>query len=161
MTLYELSGQYLELLEMAEEDILDQGIIKDTLEGLDGEIEDKAEKIGIVLKTLDSNVDMLEKEINRLELRKKHMKNNMESLKRNLENCMLTLNKKKFKTNLFSFNIQKNPPSLKILDKEKIPSEFKRVEETVVIDNAGLKKFLKENIVDYAELIQTESLRIR
>lgn len=161
MTLYELTGQYLELLEMAEEDILDQGIINDTLEGLDGEIEEKAEKIGIVLKTLDSNVDMLEKEINRLELRKKHIKNNMESLKRNLENCMLTLNKKKFKTNLFSFNIQKNPPSLKILDKEKIPSEFKRVEETVVIDNAGLKKFLKENSVDYAELVQTESLRIR
>ena len=76
MTLYELTGQYLELLEMAEEDILDQGIIKDTLEGLDGEIEDKAEKIEIVLKTLDSNVDMLEKEINRLELRKKHMKLN-------------------------------------------------------------------------------------
>lgn len=42
-TLYELTAEYKELLDMAEEQNLTQADIKDTLEGMDYEFEDKAE----------------------------------------------------------------------------------------------------------------------
>ena len=42
-TLYELTDEYRMLLEMAEDPDIDLVTLNDTLEGLTGEIEDKAE----------------------------------------------------------------------------------------------------------------------
>lgn len=43
-TLYEITGQYLELYEMMESaDELEMKVIEDTLDGMDGELEEKAE----------------------------------------------------------------------------------------------------------------------
>ena len=42
-TLYELTDEYRQLLEMMEDDTVDPEILKDTLEAVDGEIEVKAD----------------------------------------------------------------------------------------------------------------------
>ena len=44
---------------------------------------------------------------------------------------MIRTDKRKFKTNLFNFNIQKNPPSLKVTSKEDIPEEFFKIERNL------------------------------
>ena len=49
---------------------------------------------------------------------------------------------------------------MKILDEEKVPEEYVEYNRTVLKDK--LKKAIAEGLeVDYAELIQTESLRVR
>lgn len=49
--LYEITGDYLRLLEMLEEEeSLDQQVFKDTLEGIEGEFEIKADGYARVLK---------------------------------------------------------------------------------------------------------------
>ena len=69
--------------------------------------------------------------------------------------------KKKFKTQLFSFGIQNNPASVKILDEKSIPIDF-MVPQPMKVDTVAIKEFLKEgNEVDWACLEQAESLRIR
>ena len=160
MKLYEITGALLELLEMATEQELDQKTINDTMEVMEFEFEEKADGYAKVIKALEGDVDSLDKEIKRLTERKNTVKNNIASIKRNLEGAMITTGKTKFKTLLFNFGIQKNPASVVIDDESQIPEEYLVVQEPKV-DKTGLKNFLKDNEVEWAHLVQTESLRIR
>ena len=160
-TLYEIKGQFKELMEMADECNLTQADIKDTLEGLDYELEEKADAYAKVIRTLECDVDSVDAEIKRLTDKKIRVQNNIGSMKRSLESTMLELGKKKIKTPLFGFNIQKNPPSVNILDESKVPDNF-RIKQPDKIDRKSIIAELKESgNTDWAELVQTESLRIR
>lgn len=160
MKLYEITGEILELLTMAEDLELDQKMIRDTMEGLDFEFEEKAEAYAKVVKTLEMDIAGLDEEIQRMTKRKATIKNNIDRLKRSLEGAMIATGKRKFKTPLFGFGIQKNPPSLNILDESKVPAEF-WIEQQPKLDKKAALAYIKENEVDWAELSQTESLRIR
>lgn len=160
MKLYEITGEILELLTMAEDLELDQKMIRDTMEGLDFEFEEKAEAYAKVVKTLEMDIAGLDEEIQRMTKRKATIKNNIDRLKRSLEGAMIATGKRKFKTPLFGFGIQKNPPSLNVLDETKIPAEF-WIEQQPKLDKKAALAYVKENEVDWAELSQTESLRIR
>lgn len=158
--LYELTGQYLELLEIASDETIDQQMINDTLEGIDFEIEEQADYCAKIIRMLEGQADMLDKEIKRITDRKTVVKNNIVSIKKNLENTMLLTGKRKIKTDLFNFNIQKNPASVVIDDDTEIPKEY-WIEQEPKLDKKSLSAFLKENEVPWAHLSQTESLRIR
>lgn len=160
MTLYELTGQFLEVNEMAENGEIDEETMQDTLESIECEIEVKAENYAKVIKNLEADAEMLEKEEARFHARRKTIENNIKRIKKNLENCMIAVDKKKFKTDLFSFNIQKNAPSLVIDNKNSIPAEY-LIQQEPKVDTVNLKKYLKENKADFAHLEQSESLRIR
>ena len=160
MKLYEITGEILELLTMAEDLELDQKMIRDTMEGLDFEFEEKAESYAKIIKTLEMDITGLDTEIQRMTKKKATKKNNIDRLKRSLEGAMIATGKRKFKTALFGFGIQKNPPSLNVLDESKIPDEF-WIEQQPKLDKKAVLAFVKENKVDWAELSQTESLRIR
>ena len=105
-SIYELTGEYLELMDMLEDEEIDEQTIIDTLEALDGEIENKADNYAKIILSLESDIDGISKENNRLATRKKTYENRIKWLKQNLEMYMRTIGKKKFTTDLFSFNIQ-------------------------------------------------------
>ena len=87
------------------------------------------------------------------------LENKAERMKRNLEKSMILLNKRKFKTDLFSFNIQKNPASVNIIGK--VPEEYLIPLEPRV-DKKAIIAYVKEHgNTEFAELTQSESLRIR
>lgn len=159
-TLYELTDEYLQLLEMIEQGDVDEELLNDTLEGIGGEIEVKADGYAKVILELTGDLDKLGKEISRLQAKKQAIDNSIKGMKKSLEEAMRTTGKVKFKTDLFSFGIQKNPASLHIDDPSAIPAEYLIPQEPKV-DNAAIKKMLKEIAVPWAHLEQTESLRIR
>lgn len=158
--LYEIVGEFKELLEMASEENMDQKLISDTLEGVEFEFEEKADGYAKVVKMLEGDIEAIDKEIKRLTEKKNTIKNNISGIKKNLENAMLVTGKTKFKTLLFGYNIQKNPASVSIDDETLIPKDF-WVEQEPKLDKKSLAAFLKENEVSWAHLTQTESLRIR
>src|SRR5690606_5753154 len=121
MNLYELSTNYLQIQEMIMEGA--EGL-EDTLESLNDAIEDKAVGYAKVIKNIEGQVLAIKEEEKRLAERRRSLESNIKRLKENLELSMLDTGKKKIKTNLFTFNIQKNPPSVKILDEEAIPSDY-------------------------------------
>lgn len=159
-TLYKLNEKYQEIFNKL---LLEEENNEDLIEELakiEIEIEEKAENTAIVLKDLEAQITKFKEEEKRLSDRRKTLENNVKFLKLNLEDSMKLQDKKKFKTEHFSFNIQKNAPSVMITDEEKALKNYKKVAET--IDKAKLKDDLKNGVVlDYAELVQTESLRIR
>lgn len=162
-TLYELKEEYKDLLTMAREMDLTQQDIKDTQEGLDYEIEIKADGYAKIIRTIAGDREVIKNEIKRLTDMDKTLANNEKALKKNLEEAMIETGKRKFKTTLFSFGIQKNPATVKIEDESRVPEEFK-IKQPDKIDKRGLIKALKEGRLEEDEniaLTQTESLRIR
>ena len=67
-SIYELTGEYLELMNMLEDEEVDEQTIIDTLEALDGEIENKADNYAKIIRSLESDIDGISKENNRLNL---------------------------------------------------------------------------------------------
>lgn len=160
-TLYELTDQMQQLLEMGTDPSIDEQTFLDTFEALEGEIEDKADGYAKVIAELNGMTETIDKEIDRLKTKKQTIANNIDRMKRNLASSMVITGKRKFKTDLFSFAIQKNPPSLVIDDPKKVPQMF-LVPQDPKIDTASIKEKLKAGEeLDFAHLTQTESLRIR
>ena len=132
----------------------------DTMEGLDFEFEAKADGYAKIIRNLTSDVEGLKAEIERLQSRKRTIENNITALKNRLEDSMIQTGKEKFKTELFSFNIQANPASVVIDDPTSIPSEFLIPQEPKV-DKKAIKDFLKDNEAPWSHLEVNRGLRIR
>lgn len=161
-TLYELTGDFLQLLAMAEDENEDIEVILNTIEGVDYEIELKAEGYAKVIKELEARGESLKKEGERLSGRRKAIEGNIKRMKQTLQQSMEVTGKTKFKTELFSFNVQNNKPSL-VLDKdiEEIPEEY-LIPQPAKVDNTAVTELLKNGeVLDFAHLSVSKSLRIR
>lgn len=163
MTLYNLTGQYLELLEMAQDETMDQKMIKDTMEGVEGEYESKAEGYAMVLANLAANDEALKKEMDKMAEKRKLIKNNMERIRRNLKESMIATGKRKFSTALFSFRVQNAAPSLNILDEKKIPKDFWKPQDPILDKKALLAEVKKdpEKYTGCATIKTSEALVIK
>lgn len=160
-TIYELTEAYRQLLELAEDQYTDQVVLADTMEALDGEIEAKADGYAKVISELGAKAKAIKQEEDRLADRRKAIENNVRRIKETLERSMIAMDRRKLKTDLFSFNIQKNPPSLVIDKSEEVPEEF-LIPQPSKVDNAAIKKALTGGAeFDWCHLAQSESLRIR
>ena len=162
-SIYELTEDYMNLLAMAEDPDIDEQAFMDTLEGIEGALEDKADGYAKVMKQLEANADGLETEIKRLQERKSLMAKNVDRMKSTLQKMMETTGKEKFKTELFSFHIQNNPPSL-VMDSEDIeviPMEY-LVPQDPKIDKTKIKADIKAGKeITFAHMVTGRSLRIK
>lgn len=160
-TMYELTDNFMAVLEMASDPEIPPEAIADTLEGIEGEIELKAQSYAIIIKELEGEAVKLKTEETRLLSKRKSLENNIKRIKDNLFNAMKITGKKKFKTDLFSFGIQKSPAKLVIDDSSLIPEKY-YVEQAPKLDEQRLKSDLKSGIeCEYAHLEQGEHVRIR
>jgi Siphovirus Gp157 len=159
MNLYELKETYKRVQDLIEDG--GEGL-SDTLESIVEAIEDKAVNYAKVIKNIDSQITSIKEEEQRLESRRKSLENNVKNLKSALEIAMLDSDMKKIKTPLFSFNIQKNSPSLDIVDTSAIPLAY-YVDQEPKLDKRKLLNDIKNNDVFLpgVEIRQSESLRIR
>lgn len=162
--IYELTQDYLRLLEMAEDPELDPEVIADTFEAIDGELEIKAENYAKVMKNLEGDIAALKAEEERLSKKRKAIENNIKRMKLALQEAMEITGKTKFKTELFGFSIQKNAPSVVIdaADIRDIPEEYLKFKEPEV-DKTAIKNAINAG-VDFeglAHLEVSQSLRIR
>lgn len=157
-TLYELSGDYLQVQRMIEDGF--EGL-EDTLESLQGPLHEKLEAYGMVIRNIESDVEGLKAEEKRLADRRKTMENGIKRMKLSMHDAMSSTGERKIKGEKFTFTIQKNPPSLKLVDESLIPKEF-LVEVAPSIDKKAIMERLKANEeIPGAQISQGESLRIR
>lgn len=164
-TLYELTSEYMELLTLAEDPDTDPQAFADTLEGLTGEIEDKADNYAKVLRMLDGDAQAIHDEERRLRARREAIENSIKRMKQMLQYMMEATGKTKIKTQLFSFSIGKNPASVVMdeYDIENIPERFLKYKDPE-IDRTAIKNAIKagdQDAMDIAHLEQTTGLRIR
>lgn len=160
--LYELKENYKQIANMLYEEEIDEQCILDTLESIEGEIEDKADNYAVIIKELLGDAEICKQEKLRLEARQKSFENRAKLLKDKLEETMIETGKTKFKTAKFSFGIQKNgglAPLWIDEDYSNIPQKYLKVEP----DNTKIRQALDtgENIIFAHYEERGESLRIR
>lgn len=128
MNLYELTSKYQALLDYAQSvDMTDEDqaeTFRETIESLDGAIEEKAEGYSIVIKELEVTEKKLAEEIKRLQARKKSVSNNIERMKNTLQQELEKIDKRKVTTDKFTVYIRNNPPSLIVEDEKEIPEAY-------------------------------------
>ena len=160
-SIYELTGEWLRAYDLIDAEEFDEDVLIETLEQIEEDIEDKADSYAKLMKNLTAEAEGLKKEEERLYARRKAKENAVSRMKKSLQDSMEATGKTKFKTELFSFNIQANQPSV-ILDKEvsELPEEFQKV--TVEANKTAIKEALKKGErFDFAHLEESASLRIR
>ena len=118
--LYELTSNYETVLNMLYDEDIDEQMILDTLEGIEGEIEDKADGYAKIIRELEAMRDAKTEEMHRQQDGAKRLDNKIKLLKQNLFNAMKQTGKTKFATNLFTFNIAKNGGKQALTDTDKI-----------------------------------------
>lgn len=158
MKLYRLTESYNRLLMMAEE--LEPEALADTLEALEGSIEDKVENTAKVIKSIEGDIASIDEELKRLQTMKRVRKNNIDRLKDYLQEQLNSVGMDKVKGKLFTVSVQNNPVKLVVRDASKLQGYL--VEQEPKIDTTRLKDDLKGGLVlEGVELVQGRSLRIR
>lgn len=152
--LHELTEQYEVLEGMMYDQEVDEQTVRDTMEAIWGEIEDKADGYAKIILGMKNDIEALRTEETRLQSRRQSLESRQKWLKENLMANMQAIGKEKFKTALFSFSIQKNGGKEPLVidgNIEDIPGKF-LVSQPPVINNDAVRALLAEKQVDWAHL---------
>lgn len=161
MTLYELTAEFQELLNMMEDPEIDDQVLADTLAAVAGEIEAKAEGYAAVITILEGDVTAIKAEEHRLSERRRIFENRIARMKDTVKAAMLLANKPKIESPLFTLTVRKTAPSLVIDDEGAIPECYwKQADPT--IDKVALKADIKAGLeCGYAHLESGQTLNIK
>ena len=157
--LYELKENWKQVADMLyEEDVYEQ-LVLDTLEAIEGEIEDKADNYAMIIKNLLASAEAKETEAKKMAEKANAEKNRAKLLKQNLYEIMKETGKTKFKTDLFNFSIQKNGGKQALTVDGEVPEEYCKLIE----DNEKIRKALENGqALEFAHLEpRGEGVRIR
>ena len=157
LTLYELTDNYQQLLDMADE--ADPQAFEDTLEALQDEINHKAENLAKVIRTYEAEAKALEEEKKRLESRISARKNKVQRLKDYLKDNLEKAGMQKAKGKTFTVWVQ-DSEKVHVSDESAIPEQY------FVMKRQLSKTAIKEAIengqqVAGAEIVKNKSIRIR
>lgn len=143
--LYELTGQFKELAVLAEGADEDMAVaIRDTMEAIEGEFQDKGKAIAMITLNIDGDLEAIQSQIDRLTERKRIINNRKESLKEFLRLNMDASGITKINHPLFTITCGKGKPSVVIDDQKVIPDEYMRVTTSMAPDKAAIAKAIKE-----------------
>jgi hypothetical protein len=123
--LYELTGSFNEIFNLLETDEdFNYEALEDTLQALEGAIEQKADSVARMIKSLEKTAEAYASEAKRLSDKAKSTENKARWLKDYLLQAMEATAKDKIQTGIGTVSRRKSPPSVSILDIEKIPRTY-------------------------------------
>ena len=159
--LYKLNQQWQEVANMLYQDDIDEQMVLDTLESIEGEIEDKADNYARVIRELEAIRDAKKEEMYRQQDGARLLDNRIKFLKQNLFNVMKQTGKTNFATELFTFRIQKNGGKRALTIDGEVPEEYTKT--VIENDTDKIRAELEAGKeLDFAHLeAQGESLRIK
>lgn len=143
--LYELTGQLKDLNDMADDPEMAQAVT-DTLEGLNMEIAEKAEKIMHVIANRDGDIAAIDREIDRLTVRKRQLNNFQDGLKDYLRHNMEAMEIKKIECPLFTITLAAGRDVAIVDDVDALSDEYVKVKTTVQPVKADILKALKDGV---------------
>lgn len=164
MTLYEITGEILELYNMLEEGA-DEQAVNDTLEAVMMDLEEKADGYGAVIRNVEAEAAAYDTEIKRLQAKKKTAENMVARLKLRLKEAMEAAKKDEIKGGLFKFSLKNAAPQLpkdiSLNDlSEDIRGNYERVKDPE-LDKTKLLKDVKAGVVTGIDLIYGKSLLMK
>lgn len=145
MKLYELTGKYAEL--QAQMEAGDWEAVSDTLESLEGAIEEKVESIYRIRQNLRAEINGFKEEEKRLKERRQRLESELDHLEGYVEGQLMAEGIDKVKTGIGTVGFRKAPASVEIVDEEAFLSDDATrafVKTEYKINKRELLKFVKE-----------------
>lgn len=143
--LYEIASNYNQVLELLDDpERFDQ--LKDTLDAIDENMNDKLESVGKIRASYLAEAAMLKAEAKRLTEKAAAAEKQASNLTGYVEHVMKTNKFDKLKTPLYTFSFRKST-ALVVTDEKEVPEQFLKPQPSTV-DVAGLKKHLKQTYDD-------------
>ena len=166
-TLFEITDRYQQLLAFAEDGDIDDEVFAETLQGIEDELELKAENYVRVIKELEVKKGSISGEISVIQAevdRRKELINSIDrhiaKMKESLCNAMVTTGKQKFKTEHFSFWTQKTAEVI-ITDEAGVSMEFFTVPEPKISKQKIKDALKKGEELPFARLDEKETVRFK
>lgn len=106
-------------------------------------IRDKIHSIGKWTLNLDGKTEAIDKEINRLQHKKKMTENLNNRLQNYIRQAMERADIHKIEYPTFTVAVQKNPPSVEIQNDEVVPNAYKTIKQTISVDKRRILEDLK------------------
>jgi hypothetical protein len=126
------------------------------------ELQDKAINYGYVVRSLESDVSIIDEEMKRLTALKKAKTGAIDKMKESVLNAMLIYGIEKVTSPTLNLSVRNNPESVDIPMTELLDAKFLVTKTTVSPDKVAIKKAIQngEN-VEGATLVRTQSLVIK
>lgn len=139
MQLYKIANEFAAL--MAED--LDPEMIADTIEGIEGEFQDKTEQLLSIIKNQAALSAALKEEAKKLNERAKALEASNDRIKKYIVDSMNTIEKKKLNAGLHTLTVRAGVQSVEIEDEEALPMDFYEYVTSKKIDKNHIKNELK------------------
>ena len=143
VTLYELSEDYRQALQILADPELPPEAVADTLEGMIGTLEDKATNIAMFFRNLEATAAAIKEAEETMTKRRKALETRVSWLKGYLKDNMERCGIQKVESPWFVLSIQKNPAAVDILDEGSLPDEFVEIVTTRKVDKTSIKKAIE------------------
>ena len=163
-SLYQLSTEYEEAAHKMLDAGYDDQTIADTLEGLSGEFNDKAESVTKFIRNLEAASAARSAEAKRLADEAKAIDKKIEGIKQYLLTSMQRTGIEKVSGQLFVISLQNNPASVHVTDESLIPRDYWKQPEPPPpsLDKNLIKQAIKDgHTVPGAELKQSQRVSIK
>jgi hypothetical protein len=122
VTLYELTSDLRQLQSMVGE--IDEQTFRDTLEGLTGEIQIKAQNVAYFVRNLESTADAIDEAVERMQARAKALRGRIASTKDYLRFQMNAAGITKIEGPMVRVAVRQNPPAVVVDDEGSLPARF-------------------------------------
>jgi hypothetical protein len=166
-TLYDLSADYLQILDLLETaDSDDTGAVEKlekTLDELAGAITHKAEAIAGLLQQLEGMAAMRKAEAKRMAELSASDERHADRLRSYLLRNLQSIGTERVDTARFRISVRTNPPSVAVLNQQLVPAEFIRTVTTTSVDKRAILDQVKitGEIPDGVEITRGQRLEIR
>lgn len=149
MTLYDIKAEYMEVYNL---DDVDEDVWFDTLESIQGDLEQKADGYARIIKEYEYEAKKFKAEAQRLLERHKVYENRIKRMKERLFQTMKETGINEIPNDLFKIKIQANGGISPLIIKEgvEIPKEYQKIH--VDIDTDKIREALKTQELEFAEL---------
>jgi hypothetical protein len=142
--LYEISENLRGLASIDAEDESMALAIRDTMQAVQGEFDEKAKSVASVILNMDSDAEAIQAEIDRLTARKKAIANRQEGIKNYLRENMEACGISKISHPLFSITLAKGREVAIIDNPSIIPDELTYVNTEIRPEKTEILRLLKE-----------------
>ena len=164
MRLYQLTDAYAELAALLDkcESEEEAAQLWAQMDEIGASIAEKADNYARFLRNKQTDVDGLDKEIARLQKRKRSAENRIEQLREHMKFAMGVAGATEIRTTLGKWTMRRNPPRVEVIDESEIAPEFFDPQPPKLSKSKLLKHWKDTGeIPDGCDVVQSESMQFR
>lgn len=162
-TLYNLSADYLRILDLLEEPETDSQVLEMELDKIAGLITHKAEAIAGLVKQLESMSAMRRSEADRMRDLSAANQRDADRLRDYVLRHMQAIGSERIDTARFRLSVRSNPPAVQVLEEQLVPPKYVKTITTTSVDKRGILEQFKASgeVPNGVDITRSSRLEIR